>query len=83
MAVDRRVEPGGAAAMVAVGVAEDDPADAAEANRGGADRAGHVARTRVEDGHAALVLDQVDVARAGIPPRSSQTPAAIAFGSAP
>ena len=39
MAVDRRLEPSGAPAMVAVGVTEDDPADAAEANRGGANRA--------------------------------------------
>ena len=51
------------AAVVAVGVAEDDALDAAEPGARRPQRAGHVRDAGVEHGHAAVVLDQVDVHR--------------------
>ena len=61
VAPDGRVEPRGGAAVVGMSVAEHDPFDAAHRSPDRGDVARHVAHARVEDGHAAIVLDEVDV----------------------
>ncbi len=52
--------------MVGVAVAEHDAADAAELRAGARHRARHRAGAGVEQGHAAVLLEQVDVAAGGL-----------------
>jgi hypothetical protein len=71
MAVHGRVarERWRGAAVIVVGVAEHDAADAAERRRGRLDRARHALLAGVEDGHPAArgLLDEKDVHRPGRP----------------
>ncbi len=75
MAEHRHALLRGRAAVVAVGVAEHDPAQAAEPGGEGAHRAGHVGDAGIEHRHPALVGDEVDVHRPG--PAAAHHPHAV------
>src|SRR5437763_3154253 len=61
VAAHRRAQPGRAAAMVGVGVAQYDARDRAERRGGRRDRRAHLLRAGVEHGHAVRSLEQVGV----------------------